>query len=62
MLQVTAARGGYGGGRCEKPEFQKKVEQDFKSSKDAAWHVLSLSVYCMVAMTIRFLALLFAFS
>jgi hypothetical protein len=40
ILQVAAARGGYGGERYEKLEFQKKVEQKFKSLKDSAWQVL----------------------
>jgi hypothetical protein len=42
ILQVAAARGGYGGERYEKLEFQKKVEQKFKSLKDSAWQVLRL--------------------
>lgn len=35
--EVAAARGGYGGERYEKLEFQKKVEQKFKSLKDTTW-------------------------
>lgn len=46
MLQVAAARGGYGGERYEKLEFQKKVEQKFKSLKDTAWQVLRLLSWC----------------
>jgi len=42
MFQVAAARGGYGGERYEKLEFQKKVEQKFKSLRDTAWQVLCL--------------------
>ena len=54
MLQVAAARGGYGGERYEKLEFQKKVEQKFKSLKDSAWQVLCrvlriVDVTCLAA-------------
>lgn len=38
-LQTAAERGGYGGERYEKLEFQKKVEQKFKSLEDSTWQV-----------------------
>lgn len=39
VLQTAAERGGYGGERYEKLEFQKKVEQKFKALKDSTWQV-----------------------
>ena len=38
-MQVAAERGGYGGERYEKLEFQKEVEQKFKALKDSTWQV-----------------------
>ncbi|KAH8975320.1 hypothetical protein BDL97_01G150200 [Sphagnum fallax] len=35
--KAAAERGGYGGERYEKVEFQKKVEQNFKSLQDSTW-------------------------
>ncbi|CAK9192834.1 unnamed protein product [Sphagnum jensenii] len=35
--EAAAERGGYGGERYEKVEFQKKVEQNFKSLQDSTW-------------------------
>ena len=49
MFQVAAARGGYGGERYEKLEFQKKVEQKFKSLQDTAWQVL-----CLISLRIMY--------
>ncbi|KAH9575680.1 hypothetical protein CY35_01G123500 [Sphagnum magellanicum] len=35
--EAAAERGGYGGERYEKVEFQKKVEHNFKSLQDSTW-------------------------
>ena len=42
LLQVAAERGGYGGERYEKLEFQKEVEEKFKALKDSTWQVLTI--------------------
>jgi dTMP kinase len=43
-LQAAAERGGYGGERYEKVEFQKKVEHNFKSLQDSTWQVGTVAV------------------
>jgi dTMP kinase len=39
MLQKVAERGGYGGERYEKIEFQKKVAEHYHSLRDSTWKV-----------------------
>lgn len=39
MLQKAAERGGYGGERYEKIEFQKKVAEHYHSLHDSTWKV-----------------------
>jgi len=39
LLQKAAERGGYGGERYEKIEFQKKVAEHYHSLRDSTWKV-----------------------
>lgn len=40
MCQQAAERGGYGGERYEKLEFQRKVAESYKVLHDASWKVI----------------------
>lgn len=40
FCQKAAERGGYGGERYEKLEFQKKVAECYKVLHDASWKVM----------------------
>lgn len=39
LLQKAAERGGYGGERYEKIEFQKQVANHYHSLRDSTWKV-----------------------
>lgn len=39
LLQKAAERGGYGGERYEKIEFQKRVADHYHSLRDSTWKV-----------------------
>ena len=49
LLQAAAERGGYGGERYERLEFQKKVEQKFKVLKDSTWKVQTIFQFYSVS-------------
>lgn len=38
-LQKAAERGGYGGERYERLDFQKKVEEKYQALRDPSWKV-----------------------
>lgn len=40
-FQKAAERGGYGGERYEKIEFQKKVGEHYHSLRDSTWKVIN---------------------
>lgn len=45
MYQKAAERGGYGGERYEKLDFQKKVAERYKVLHDVSWKVIECMAF-----------------
>ncbi|KAH9625336.1 hypothetical protein KSS87_003633 [Heliosperma pusillum] len=52
--EKAAERGGYGGERYERLDFQKKVGEKYQSLRDSTWKVLSCSIpHCQISKNLR---------